>query len=49
VSRICKENGMDLVLLSTPTTPIERMTKIAEVRRCRVKPMLRAPVLSHWY
>mmetsp|Transcript_1332 Transcript_1332/g.3100 ORF Transcript_1332/g.3100 Transcript_1332/m.3100 type:complete len:329 (-) Transcript_1332:267-1253(-) len=30
VSRICKENGVDLVLLSTPTTPIERMTKIAE-------------------
>ena len=30
LAEICKKNGIDLVLLSTPTTPVERMAKIAE-------------------
>ena len=30
LSAVCKANGLDLVLLSTPTTPEERMAKIAE-------------------
>ncbi|EEH53604.1 uncharacterized protein MICPUCDRAFT_35499 [Micromonas pusilla CCMP1545] len=30
LSAICAKNGVDLVLLSTPTTPEARMTKIAE-------------------
>ena len=30
LSAVCKANGLDLVLLSTPTTPTERMAKIAE-------------------
>ena len=30
LSKICAKNGLDLVLLSTPTTPIERMEKIAK-------------------
>ena len=30
LSAMCKANGLDLVLLSTPTTPEERMAKIAE-------------------
>ena len=30
LSAVCKANGIDLVLLSTPTTPEERMAKIAD-------------------
>jgi hypothetical protein len=30
LSEICAKNGLDLVLLSTPTTPLERMEKIAK-------------------
>ena len=30
LSKICAKNGLDLVLLSTPTTPLERMEKIAK-------------------
>jgi tryptophan synthase alpha chain len=30
LTQICAKNGLDLVLLSTPTTPIERMEKIAK-------------------
>ena len=30
LSAVCKANGLDLVLLSTPTTPTDRMAKIAE-------------------
>ena len=30
LSEICTANGLDLVLLSTPTTPVERMERIAE-------------------
>jgi|TARA_B110000967_G_scaffold195736_1_gene225571 tryptophan synthase alpha subunit len=30
LSKICTKNGIDLVLLSTPTTPIDRMAKIAD-------------------
>jgi tryptophan synthase alpha chain len=30
LAKVCKDAGIDLVLLSTPTTPIERMTRIAE-------------------
>ena len=30
LSKICAANGLDLVLLSTPTTPIDRMEKIAK-------------------
>ena len=30
LSEICTANGLDLVLLSTPTTPLERMERIAE-------------------
>ena len=30
LSAVCKANGIDLVLLSTPTTPDERMAKIAD-------------------
>ena len=29
LSEICTANGLDLVLLSTPTTPVERMERIA--------------------
>jgi tryptophan synthase alpha chain len=30
LSDVCKANGVDLVLLSTPTTPLARMKKIAD-------------------
>jgi len=30
LSKICTKKGIDLVLLSTPTTPIDRMAKIAD-------------------
>ena len=33
LSEICTANGLDLVLLSTPTTPLERMERIAGVQR----------------